>query len=60
MPIYEYECQVCGKKFEMFRSISDDDNKIVCPRCGCKESRRIFSAFSTGSSGGDCAPGGYT
>jgi putative FmdB family regulatory protein len=51
MPIYEYECTNCGKKFEAYRKIADSDSEIKCPRCGKKQPRRIFSAFGTASSG---------
>lgn len=57
MPIYEYECQSCGEKFELRRGINDNDSEIKCPKCGVKKPRRIFSMFSTGSSGSACPPG---
>ena len=60
MPIYEYECPACGEKFELRRGINDSDSEIKCPRCGAANPRRVFSVFSTGSSGGACAPGGST
>jgi putative FmdB family regulatory protein len=58
MPIYEYECDVCGKKFEMFRSISAGDDDICCPYCGEKKVTKVFSAFGVSglSSGGGCTP----
>jgi putative FmdB family regulatory protein len=58
MPIYEYECIKCGKKFELLRSMSDSDRNIECPECGADNTRRVFSIFSSASSGGTCAPGG--
>ncbi len=33
MPIYEYECQVCGHRFERVQHFSDEPEK-VCPNCG--------------------------
>ncbi|MGC9467297.1 MAG: FmdB family zinc ribbon protein [Anaerolineae bacterium] len=33
MPLYEYECQKCGLRFERRQSFSDDPVKI-CPDCG--------------------------
>ncbi|MFC1914231.1 zinc ribbon domain-containing protein [Chloroflexota bacterium] len=60
MPIYEYECPTCGNKFELRRSMTDTDNEVKCPRCGAENSRRIFSMFITGSSGGYCAPSSPT
>ena len=35
MPIYEYECQKCDHKFEVFLIKSDD--KAECPQCGAQE-----------------------
>lgn len=33
MPIYEYECQLCGHRFERLQHFSDAPLK-VCPDCG--------------------------
>lgn len=33
MPIYEYQCEKCGKDFELFRSITDD-GRPSCKFCG--------------------------
>ncbi|MFC2072725.1 zinc ribbon domain-containing protein [Chloroflexota bacterium] len=60
MPIYEYECENCGERFELRRSISDNDNEIRCPKCGAKKPRRVFSMFATGSSSVACAPSSST
>jgi putative FmdB family regulatory protein len=32
MPTYEYECQKCGHRFELFQSIKDKP-KTTCPNC---------------------------
>ncbi len=32
MPTYEYECQKCGHRFEVFQSIKDTPKK-TCPEC---------------------------
>ena len=60
MPVYEYECNSCGEKFEWKRGITESDSKVKCPKCGVTEPRRVFSSFARGSSssGGGCAPGG--
>jgi len=41
MPIYEYECSICGIHFERFQRISDDPADI-CPN-GHVGVRRIYS-----------------
>ena len=33
MPLYEYECEACGQRFELIRKFSDPPVD-VCARCG--------------------------
>lgn len=33
MPTYEYECDECGARFELFQSMTADPVK-ACPTCG--------------------------
>jgi putative FmdB family regulatory protein len=40
MPTYEYECDKCRKRFELFQSIKDDPIK-KCPKCSGKAHRLI-------------------
>jgi putative FmdB family regulatory protein len=56
MPIYEYECEKCGERFECFRSIRDSDNEIQCPKCSSEHIKRVFSKFATGSLSAKCSP----
>ena len=55
MPIYEYECTKCGEKFELRRSMSDNDAEVICPGCGEKNAQRVFSTFASTSTGGTSA-----
>jgi len=49
MPIYEYNCDRCGRKFEhLARSFSEPAPK--CPKCGAKNPKKQLSAFSAGAS----------
>jgi putative FmdB family regulatory protein len=41
MPIYEYECVDCSKKFEVRRGFHDEEDAF-CPHCAGK-GRRMFS-----------------
>jgi putative FmdB family regulatory protein len=45
MPVYEYRCQKCQKRFSIFwRTISAaEDQAPTCPRCGSTEVRRLIS-----------------
>lgn len=68
MPIYEYKCKKCGKKFELRLGFSHDKKTLKCPECGCEDPDRVFSPFATTSSGGSsfssasrsCSPGGFS
>jgi putative FmdB family regulatory protein len=42
MPIYEYECQKCHSRTEVFQKVSDKPAK-KCPKCGGKL-EKMFSA----------------
>src|SRR5258707_10725915 len=41
MPTYDYVCEACDHKFELFQSIKDDPIK-KCPECGKNKLRRLF------------------
>ena len=40
MPTYEYECQRCGYRFEIFQSMSDEPLKM-CPKCNGEIKRLV-------------------
>ncbi|MBZ5582829.1 MAG: zinc ribbon domain-containing protein [Acidobacteriia bacterium] len=46
MPIYEYRCPVCGRKFEKLRSLRDNDNDVRCPHCESEKVERVLSGFA--------------
>jgi putative FmdB family regulatory protein len=41
MPTYDYQCDACEHKFEVFQSISED-HLTKCPECKKKKLRRLF------------------
>ncbi len=46
MPIYEFVCGKCGRKFE--KLVGFDYGKVKCPHCGGGRVRKLFSAFGMG------------
>jgi putative FmdB family regulatory protein len=44
MPTYEYKCDHCNKKFELFQKITEEPI-AKCPSCGARAQR----LFGTGS-----------
>jgi putative FmdB family regulatory protein len=45
MPIYEYECKKCKKRFEHLLK-NARDLPSGCPHCGGKNIEKVFSGFS--------------
>jgi len=59
MPIYEFKCRKCEKRFEALRPINDDGRDLTCPECGDRRPEKVFSTFATSSvTGGGCGGGG--
>lgn len=51
MPIYEYQCEDCGQKFEALRHMKDADVQIECKFCHSTHTHRKLSTCYTQSSG---------
>ena len=69
MPLYEYVCTGCGRKFERLQPMGATSEGVACPSCGLEKVEKQFSTFSgtTGgsdlggfSSPGGCGSGGFT
>ncbi|MDE3165460.1 MAG: zinc ribbon domain-containing protein [Acidobacteriota bacterium] len=58
MPLYEYRCGTCGKRFEQLRRMQDADRDLECPECKSREVERQLSTFSSSSSGSSGSSGG--
>lgn len=67
MPLYEYRCTTCGRRFEVLQRIGQGCEGLSCPQCGREEVEKEFSTFagavsgggsSVGSGGGSCSPSG--
>ena len=71
MPLYEYECDACGRRFEVIRKFSESELD-ACALCGKGPVRRLLSSpaiqfkgsgwyvtdyASKGKSGGESATG---
>jgi putative FmdB family regulatory protein len=47
VPIYEYRCEACGRKNNIFvRTVSSPIGELTCGRCGGHDLRRLFSRFA--------------
>jgi putative FmdB family regulatory protein len=46
MPLYEYLCSKCGKKFSEVLTIKEHETKKVrCPKCQSSELQKIIEPF---------------
>jgi len=43
MPLFEYECPACGKRFEL---LVRADTRPACPGCGSKKLEKLLSAHA--------------
>ena len=63
MPIYEYQCEECGERFEVFVRSSSQQATATCPKCGSGEVQKAISLFGVGgtsagsTSGASCKTG---
>jgi len=46
MPLYEYNCQKCGKNFEL---LVNSQTEIACEYCGSKDVSKLMSTFAAQS-----------
>jgi len=46
MPIYEYECSVCGRIESHVMLGSQRISNVSCPECGSPGTRRVMSSFA--------------
>ena len=64
MPIYEYQCDECGERFELFVRSAAQRKVPTCPKCGSQRVCKAISLFGVGGAGGSskssapsCGPG---
>lgn len=60
MPIYEYVCRSCDKRFELIRPVSRSAESATCPGCEGSAERVLsrFCSFTTDDSGMTAPVGG--
>lgn len=48
MPVYEFSCEDCGKKFDIVATLAEKEAGLnpACPNCGGGKVRQIFGRFT--------------
>ena len=65
MPIYEYQCEDCGEKFEKLVPMSAKTNP-PCPKCSSEHVKKKISMVASSQSGcsscssTSCSSGGFS
>lgn len=52
MPLFEFECEECGERYEELLRSSSATDEVSCPKCGSARAHRLQSGFSTSCSQG--------
>jgi putative FmdB family regulatory protein len=47
MPLYEYQCESCRRRFEAYKRLSEENREERCPSCGGRAPKLGISLFST-------------
>jgi putative FmdB family regulatory protein len=61
VPLYEYRCATCGRRFEVLRRVGQGSEGLACPECGRENVEKEFSTFAgsvASAGGGSCSPSG--
>ena len=59
MPIFEYKCQDCSKRFEEL-ILNSKQAEPDCPECGGADVERLISTFAAKAGGDDASSAGFT
>jgi len=50
MPLYEYSCRACGKRFTFLAGVVSGNTDARCPRCDSDDLTRLMSRVARGRS----------
>ncbi len=53
MPLYEYRCDECRRKFSLLVGVTAKKEKQVCPKCGSRKITKLISRVSPVKRGDD-------
>jgi len=46
MPLYEYRCASCNKKFSLKMSVAQmEKTRPKCPKCGSRKTEKLITGF---------------
>lgn len=63
MPVFEYQCNECNKKFDHYHKSINNIEPVNCPVCNSGDNKKLLSSFSasinnsSGYKGESCSNG---
>lgn len=51
MPVFEYQCEECKSKFDIYHKSQNSQEEVSCPKCGSANYRKLLSSFSASIQG---------
>lgn len=58
VPVYEYTCQKCQKRFDQLVRSMSNETTPKCPECGSPKTTKALSVFAVGAEGAGKSSGG--
>jgi putative FmdB family regulatory protein len=49
VPIYEFACRDCERRFEELVKVNGSSPAAACPHCGSSDTKRLLSVFAVGA-----------
>ncbi len=46
MPLYEYRCEKCRRRFSMLVGVTAEKAPLRCPRCGSRRATKLISRIA--------------
>jgi putative FmdB family regulatory protein len=46
MPLFEYRCNECGRRFNLLVGMTAVKAKLACPKCGSKKATKLISRIA--------------
>jgi putative FmdB family regulatory protein len=53
MPLFEYRCDKCRKRFSLLVGVTAEKVRLECPRCGSRKATKLISRIARTSKGED-------
>ncbi|HTR80353.1 MAG TPA: zinc ribbon domain-containing protein [Bacteroidota bacterium] len=53
MPVFDYKCDKCGTRYDVYHKVKEVAEDVVCPACGSKSHKKLMSVPAAPASAHD-------